>query len=51
MMMSMPILVSEVDNFMRALAWEEGLDEFNFAPDLGRLVSASWSGIFAWRLA
>lgn len=42
---SMPILVSEVDNLLRALQWHNGLDDIDFAPYLGELVSSSWAGL------
>lgn len=43
--LSMPIFVSEVDNFLRFLGGADGLDEWDYAPDLGRLVGSSWQGI------
>jgi glutamate-5-semialdehyde dehydrogenase len=42
---SMPIFISEVDNLLRALNWEQGLDDWDFAPDLGRMVGGSWQGL------
>ena len=42
---SMPIFISEVDNLLRALSWEKGLEHFDFIPDLDRLVSGSWLGV------
>jgi glutamate-5-semialdehyde dehydrogenase len=41
---SFPIFISEVDNLLRALHVREGLDEWDFAPELGRLVGTSWLG-------
>ena len=42
---SMPIFISEVDNFLRALSWENGLDDWDLVPDLGELVGGSWQGL------
>jgi glutamate-5-semialdehyde dehydrogenase len=42
---SMPIFISEVDNLLRALNWQEGLDDWDTIPDLGDLVGGSWQGI------
>jgi glutamate-5-semialdehyde dehydrogenase len=42
---AMPIFVSEVDNLLRAFNWEQGLDDWDFVPDLGRLVGGSWQGL------
>jgi glutamate-5-semialdehyde dehydrogenase len=41
---SMPIFISEVDNLLRALNWQHGLDDWDLAPDLDQLVGGSWSG-------
>lgn len=43
---SFPIFISEVDNLLRSLAMPEGLDDWNLAPELGRLVGTSWLGFF-----
>ena len=42
---SMPIFISEVDNLLRALNWEQGLDDWDFIPDLDVLVGGSWQGV------
>jgi glutamate-5-semialdehyde dehydrogenase len=42
---SMPIFVSEIDNLLRALKWQDGLDEWDFAPEIGRVVGGSWQGL------
>ena len=42
---SMPIFISEVDNLLRALNWEKGLDDWDTIPDLGELVGGSWQGL------
>jgi glutamate-5-semialdehyde dehydrogenase len=42
---SMPIFISEIDNLLRALNWERGLDDWDFVPDLDRLVTGSWLGV------
>lgn len=41
---SIPIFVSEVDNLIRALQPSSSLDDWNFAPEIGRLAAASWQG-------
>ena len=43
---SFPIFISEIDNFVRALDVPAGLDDLDLAPELGRLVDASWLGLF-----
>jgi glutamate-5-semialdehyde dehydrogenase len=41
---SVPIFVSEVDNLFRFLHSTDGLDDWNFAPEIGELVGGSWPG-------
>ena len=41
---SMPVFISEVDNLLRALLPSSSLDDWDFAPELGRLVTAPWQG-------
>ncbi len=42
---SMPVFISEVDNLLRAWAGRDGLDDWDFAPELGHLVGSSWQGL------
>ncbi|MEY4941118.1 MAG: hypothetical protein RIQ93_2853 [Verrucomicrobiota bacterium] len=42
---SMPIFISEVDNLIRSLLPSSGLEDWDFAPEIGRLVGGSWQGL------
>lgn len=43
--LAVPIFISEVDNLLRALDSANGLDDWQFAPDLGELIGNSWMGV------
>lgn len=39
------IFLSELDNILRAVVGERGLDSWDIAPSIGRLVTGSWQGV------